>query len=266
MDLTDEYENAKYIPGAEGIRDGWEADGRDFRRAQEALGRAALNLPYGPGERERWDLFAPSARPEGLLVFVHGGYWRLMGREWFGHLAAGAMERGWAVAMPSYTLAPEARIGRIVREVERAVLTACERVPEGPLVLAGHSAGGHLVARMASRLSGPAGDRLRRIVPISPLSDLRPLMRTAMNADLRIDPPEAAAESPALHPAPGVEGLVWVGAEERPAFLDQARWLSDAWGWPLRVDPGRHHFDVVDGLAEGGSPLMRAILGGAGPS
>ncbi|MGR3540241.1 MAG: alpha/beta hydrolase [Hasllibacter sp.] len=261
MDLTEDYENAKYIPGAEGIRDGWEADSRDFRAAQEAVGRAALNLPYGPGARERWDLFTPSARPEGLMVFVHGGYWRLMGREWFGHLAAGAMARGWAVAMPSYPLAPDARIGAITEAVRRAVLAACDRVPGGPLVLTGHSAGGHLAARMAEVLDGPARDRLARVVPISPVSDLRPLMRTAMNEDLRIDAPEAAAESPALRPAPGVPGTVWVGAEERPAFLDQARWLADAWGWPLRVDPGRHHFDVVDGLGQADGPLMRAVLG-----
>ncbi|PRY92716.1 alpha/beta hydrolase family protein [Hasllibacter halocynthiae] len=261
MDLTDEYENAKYVPDAEAIRDGWEADSRDFRAAQQALGRAALNLAYGPGERERWDLFMPAARPEGLMVFVHGGYWRLMGREWFGHLARGAMERGWGVAMPSYPLAPDARIGGIAGAVRRAVLAACARVPAGPLVLTGHSAGGHLAARTAEGLEGAARDRLSRVVPISPVSDLRPLMRTAMNADLGIDPPEAAAESPALRPAPGVPGTVWVGSEERPAFLDQARWLADAWGWPLRVDPGRHHFDVVDGLADPGSPLMDAALG-----
>lgn len=260
MDLTDDYENAKYIPGAEDIRDGWEADSRDFRAAQQALGRAALNLAYGPGGRERWDLFTPSARPEGLMVFVHGGYWRLMGREWFGHLARGAMERGWAVAMPSYPLAPGARIGAITGAVHRAVLAAHARVPGGAMVLAGHSAGGHLVARMAEVLEGAARARLARVVPISPVSDLRPLMRTAMNDDLSIDPPEAAAESPALRPAPGVPGAVWVGAEERPAFLDQARWLADAWQWSLRVEPGRHHFDVVDGLADPESPLMRAVL------
>ncbi|MEM8582137.1 MAG: alpha/beta hydrolase, partial [Pseudomonadota bacterium] len=53
---------------------------------------------------------------------------------------------------------------------------------------------------------------------------------------------------------------VWVGAEERPVFLDQARWLANAWGANLRIDPGRHHFDVIDGLCEAESPLTSALL------
>jgi hypothetical protein len=99
------------------------------------------------------------------------------------------------------------------------------------------------------------------VVPISPIGDLAPLMHTSMNADLRIDADEAAAESPARLPAPGVETHVWVGADERPAFLDQARGLASAWGARLTVEPGRHHFDVVEGLADPAGPLVRAVTG-----
>ncbi len=101
-------------------------------------------------------------------------------------------------------------------------------------------------------------------MPISPLSDLRPLMQTKMNDDLRLDAAEAGTESPALQRAlRDIPVTVWVGAEERPAFLDQARWLADAWpNAKLHVDPGRHHFDVIDGLRDPDSPLMCALLGG----
>ena len=65
---------------------------------------------------------------------------------------------------------------------------------------------------------------VKRVVPISPLADLEPISLTAMNADLRLDAAEIARESPArLTPRPGVEAHVWVGAQERPAFLWQAR-------------------------------------------
>ena len=43
-------------------------------------------------------------------MFVHGGYWLRFDRDMWSHLAAGAVARGWACAIPSYTLAPEARI------------------------------------------------------------------------------------------------------------------------------------------------------------
>jgi acetyl esterase/lipase len=203
--------------------------------------------------------------PEGLVVFVHGGFWRAFDRRSWTHLAGGAVAAGWACAIPSYTLAPHARIAEITRQVALAIDTAARHVA-GPIRLVGHSAGGHLVARM---LTGDvplgAADRLAGCVPISPLSDLRPLLDTGMNVDLRLDAEEAAAESPVLHPRRReVPTTVWVGADERPAFLEQARWLAEAWDVPLVVEPRRHHFDVIAGLERPGSPLMRAVLGVAG--
>jgi alpha-beta hydrolase superfamily lysophospholipase len=163
--------------------------------------------------------------------------------------------------MPSYTLAPEATIPGITAEAVRAIDAAAARVA-GPIVLAGHSAGGHLVARAVGDDAGLAArGRVRRVVPISPVADLRPLMLTGMNADLRIDNAVAAAESPALLPRPGMEVHVWVGGDERPAFLDQARWLADAWDARLTVEPGRHHFDVIEPLAEPESGITGALVG-----
>ena len=105
-------------------------------------------------------------------------------------------------------------------------------------------------------------ERIKRIVPISPLTDLRPFLDISMNDTLRLDIEEAASESPVRHEVPEPPGAVWVGAEERPVFLDQAMALRDAWGCDLRVDPGRHHFDVIDGLMNADSPLVESILHG----
>ena len=104
-------------------------------------------------------------------------------------------------------------------------------------------------------------DRIARVVPVSPLSNLVPLLRTGLNATLRLDLWGAVAESPLLHPRPAAPVTVWVGAEERPAFLDQALWLSRAWDAALVVEPGRHHFDVIAGLEQPDHPLTGAVLG-----
>ena len=103
---------------------------------------------------------------------------------------------------------------------------------------------------------------VKRVVPISPLADLEPISLTAMNADLRLDATEIAQESPALlPPRPGVEAHVWVGAQERPAFLWQARLFSEAWSCPWTPESGKHHFDIIDGLTDPTSTLLSVCLG-----
>lgn len=258
QDINRAYQNGAFIPGSEVLPARWAAEAAAFRAS---LGqRARTGISYGPAVRQQLDLFQPEGTARGLLVFVHGGYWLEFGRDSWSHLAAGAVARGWAVAMPSYTLAPEARIAQMTAEVAQAVRAASDLVP-GPVVVTGHSAGGHLSARM-----GCADQDLpmvRRVVPISPLSELEPLRQTAMNARLHLDVTEVAGESPArLALRPGCSAHVWVGGAERPAFLWQARTLSEAWACAWTVAPAKHHFDVIDELTDPTSALMNACLEG----
>ncbi|MGP3698306.1 alpha/beta hydrolase [Rhodobacter sp. NSM] len=256
------YANGPFIPEADSYPPRWKAAAAAFR---SALGdRARLDLAYGPEERQRFDLFLPQIDPRGLVLFLHGGYWMAFGREDWSHLAAGSLAQGMAVAVPSYRLAPAARIGEMVRDAARALEAAAELVP-GPIAVTGHSAGGHLAARLAcadAPLSPAVAGRLRRCVPISPLAELAPLIRTGMNATLRLDAVEVEAESPArLIRRPSTAVAIHVGGQERPAFLWQARLLSEAWCCPWHVVPDRHHFDVIDALADPGSPLVVDLTG-----
>jgi len=244
MDWDDAYANAAHIPGADSYPPRWEAEAEAFR-----LMHRFDVLRYGLHARQELDLFFPQGDPLGLMVFVHGGYWLRFDRRSWSHLAAGALARGYAAALPSYPLAPEVGIPEITRSVAKAVQLAADAVP-GPVRLAGHSAGGHLVARMACEdVDLDCRDRIARIVPISPVADLRPMMKTAMGPQLHLTDAVCAAESPTLLPAPDLPVTVWVGADERPAFVDQARWLGEAWDCPVEIEIGRHHFDVIDGLA-----------------
>lgn len=258
------YANRDFIPDADGYIDRWEDAAEAHRSIEKDLGRAWLNRSYGPGDRLAYDLFYPSsARPDGLVMFVHGGYWRMFDRSYWSHLAVGPTQAGWAVAMPSYDLCPAVSIAQITVQISQALQHAAAAV-SGPIRLLGHSAGGHLVARMICAdvgLPQEVLERIEHVLPISPVSDLRPLIDTKMNDDFRLDDALARAESPALMRPADIPTTVWVGAEERPAFLDQARWLAEAWdNATLRIDPGRHHFDVIEGLEDADSPLMRALL------
>ncbi|MBE0692608.1 MAG: alpha/beta hydrolase [Aquamicrobium sp.] len=269
-DWDDAYANGANIARGERWPDAWAEPARAFRDRLAGEGRAKLDLAYGDGPRNRFDLFLPTDIPKGLVVFVHGGFWLRLDKSFLSHLAAGPLAHGHAVAMPSYTLCPDIRISGIVGEVGRAVEAAAGMV-EGPLRLTGHSAGGHLATRMIctdSPLPAAVRTRIVNTVSISGVHDLRPLMRTQMNASLNIDAAEARAESPALlEPLPGARLACWVGAAERSEFVRQNALLANAWtglgATTLRVEePDRHHFNVVDGLADPAHALTVTLLTG----
>lgn len=263
MEFDDAYANGAYIEGAADYPPRWAASAADFRNALGA--RARLDIAYGSGgeARHRFDLFLPETPPLGVLVFVHGGYWLNFDKSSWSHLAVGALGRGWAVAMPSYDLCPTVHIRDITSQIAQAVARIAQEV-EGPISLVGHSAGGHLVARMLDPglLPQEVGARIRRVVPISPLSDLRPLLRTSMNERLCLDLAEAEAESPVnMTDRLPAEVTVWVGGAERPAFLDQAVWLVDAWAADHVIALDRHHFNVIDALADPQSDMIAVLTG-----
>lgn len=267
-DWDDAYANSTHIPEGDAYPERWKAAAAEFR-AGLAPDRRREALPYGRHPRETVDVFLPEGAPRGVVVLVHGGYWLRFDRSYFSHLAAGALARGWVVALPSYPLAPEARIAAITAAIGEAVTQIAAAMP-GEIVLVGHSAGGHLVTRQVcedSRLPERVAARVARVVSISGLHDLRPLLRLAMNADLRLDPAEAAAESPALlYPRAGTRAHVWVGDAERPEFIRQSTLLANIWTG-LRAEmaqtiaPGQHHFDVIAPLADPDSELVAAIVG-----
>ncbi len=269
-DWDDAYANSANIANGERWPEAWVEPARRFREELAATGRTRLDQSYGGKPRNRFDLFLPDGKPQGLVVFVHGGFWMRLDRSFWSHLAAGPLAHRHAVAMPSYTLCPETRIAGITREVGAAIAEAGGMV-DGPIRLAGHSAGGHLVTRMISATSPlPEAVRARIVntVSISGVHDLRPLMRTKMNARLRIDAEEARAESPALlEPMAGARLCCWVGANERSEFVRQNALLASIWtglsATTMAVEePDRHHFNVIDGLADPTHPLTLTLLTG----
>lgn len=263
------YANGVNIPNGDGFPALWAEAASAFRDRLAGEGRAKLDVAYGPAARNRLDLFLPEGAPEGLVVYVHGGWWLAFDKGSWSHLSAGPLAHGFAVAMPSYTLCPEARIAGITLEIGMAIEHAAAQIA-GPIHLTGHSAGGHLVARMitaTSPLSDAVRARIGNTAPISGLHDLRPLMNLSSNATLHIDDAEAAAESPVLlTPLHGSRLVCWVGAAERAEFIRLNSLLANVWtGFGIETavieEADRHHFNVVDGLADPEHPLTMALLG-----
>lgn len=263
-DWDDEFAVSAYIPGSEALPAEWTRRAAAYRASGV---RIDADVPYGDAPAQRMEVIHPDGPSRGLVIFVHGGFWMRTARTDWTDLAEGARANGWTVAMPGYTQAPDARISQITAQIAQAVGHAAGLVP-GPIRLAGHSAGGHLALRMIcddSPLAAQVSARITRTVSIGGLHDLRPLRLARMNATLRLSDDEAAAESPALHlPRPGARVTIWAGGDERPEFLRQSRLMAEIWAaeaqTDLVIEPGLHHFSVLEGLKTPETALMRALL------
>lgn len=264
-DWDDEFANMAHIPGSDALPQHWTETADAYRHS----GVKVEELAYGDHERERLDLIWPDDTPVGLAVFIHGGYWIRLDKSFWTHLAEGARSKGWLVCMPSYTLAPDARISEITKQIGLAISIASEQVT-GPIRLAGHSAGGHLATRMLcddTPLAIEVASRIEHTLSISGVHDLRPLLHTEMNNTLHLDLEEATLESAALHQPNGNPKLTaWVGGGERPEFIRQSQLLVQMWdgldaSTKCVIDGEHNHFTVIDDLSHADSAITQSFIG-----
>lgn len=268
-DWDDAYENPAHIPNAETIRKSWPKLANQFRKKLVKKSRAQLDIRYGKKPRNLLDIFLPEKKPKGLVVFIHGGYWRRFSKDIFSHLAQGALDKGYAVAMPSYTLCPDIKLSGITKEVGGAINHAAKLI-KGDIYIVGHSAGGHLASRMICKntpLKSSVQKRIQNTISISGVSDLRPLLSINVNDDLKLTAKEANADSPALLlPMKNAKLTCWVGMSERSEFIRQNALLANIWHGlgadiTLIEEQNTNHFTVVDGLMDSESDIVRQLLG-----
>jgi arylformamidase len=266
VDYEVEYNNRARVPEHAEIFARWQRDAAAYRDRMKAEENAELGLAYGTSARQKVDLFFPDATGHTpLALFVHGGYWRSLDASTFSHVSAGLNSRGVAVAVAGYDLCPDVTIGQIINQIRTACLFLWRRFGQR-LMVYGHSAGGHLAACMVAtdwkKLDPKAPiDLVPAGYSISGLFDLTPLIKTAMNADLRLDDTEVARISPMYWPV--TRGRVFdavVGGQESSEFLRQSHIITDNWrqrGIETRYEevPGANHFTVVDPLSDPNSAM-----------
>lgn len=270
--LDAQYNLRARWPQAKDFMAGWmEAGARERQRPGWRR-----DLSYGPELAEQLDLIVPAtARKPPLLVFIHGGYWQAMSHRDFTWLAPAYVKAGLAFASVNYALAPMVSIEAITRQMRAAIAWLWREAPAlgfdpDRIVVAGHSAGGHLAAMCATRGFMPAAvpqDVVKGALCLSGVFDLAPMMLTYQQPVLKLDPGQVARCSPIrLAGRPGVRVVCAVGGDETDEFLRQQRDFVAAWrgqGIDARVAPapGLHHFDVVEKLADWRHPIGRAVRG-----
>ena len=249
----------------------WAVDSATARTRLETR----LDVRYGSGPKQTMDLFL-TERARGTLLFIHGGYWRALDKSDHSFVAPPLVARDISVAVMNYDLCPGVDIARIVEECREAVAWLRREGPRyglavEPLVVSGHSAGGHLAAMLVATDWHARGLPQRTIagaVALSGVFDLEPLVQVSFNVDLKLDAGHAYLVSPIhLQPRVPTPMLIAAGADETSEFIRQSWLLWERWPEchpsgrrsPLFV-AGRHHFSVVSDLASAESELVRKTL------
>lgn len=267
IDYETEYNNRARVPEHPALIAGWAADAAAFRTRHAPI----AGLAYGERERARYDLFLPESPAEGpVALFVHGGYWQALDRSFFSHMAAGPLAHGVPVAVMSYDLCPAVSLAAIVRQVQDCVRALWLKL-ERPVIVYGHSAGGHLAAMMlATDWRKIDRDLPERPVPaalaVSGLFDLRPLVETSVNDKLGLDVAQAWHLSPLRLPAPqGLHLDSVVGGAESAEYLRQTREITEIWGaagsrTTSAVLPDENHFTVIASFAQAEGVLTKRLM------
>ncbi len=262
-------------PSHQAVLDRW---AKESARTRDALADQVI-LHYGAHELQSLDLFRPTDAPgpHPILVFVHGGYWQSLDKGDFSYLAPTFLAQGIAFASINYRLAPKASLSEICTDVTAALDHLQSRAADlgccdSNFVMAGHSAGGHLVMQELIRerrtLAEGIIDRPRTaaLAAISGVYDLEPLRRSYQQMILSIDAREVAELSPLRNaPASAPPVLVAVGDQETPEFVRQQNALVALWqalGLPIQglQASGEDHFRVVDLLAKKDHVVTRWLI------
>jgi len=238
------------------------AERNEASAALRASRKSFLDVPYGDRERTKIDLYPAADRTAPCLVFAHGGYWQRNSREVFAMLVEGVAAHGWSVAIPGYSLAPEASLTQIVTEISQALDWLAKNGEaygvSGPVILSGWSAGAHLVAMALDHPRVTAG------LAISGVYDLAPIRDTGLNNALKLTDEEIAKLSPLRLPVVHKRLDIAYGTAELPALIfdsihfHESRVAANAPGKIFPIE-GADHFSILGELRRPDGRLVDTV-------
>ncbi len=266
--LEEQYNNRARIPEHPRIFELW---AQASAAARQGLS-SRLDVAYGPGPKERLDIFPCSRENAPVLVFIHGGYWRSLDKSDVSFVAPSFVDSGAMVVVPNYDLCPSVDIPTIAMQVASATAwvyryAALYGGDPKRIVVVGHSAGGHL----ATMLLSCQWKSLERDLPstliksalsISGLYDLEPLRHAPfLQSDLKLTPQSVRRLSPVHFPAPRGCLVTVAGTNDSDEFLRQNLLIQKVWGQksvPIcETVAGVNHLNILHELVDPTARLHR---------
>ena len=215
-------------------------------------------IAYGSDPNQFGELRLPEGKgPHPTVIFIHGGYWRAaFDLTHAGHLCVAIARAGYAVWSLEYRRVGQPGGGypgtlQDIRAGARRV-SGIAGLDVGRVVVAGHSAGGHLALWLAAQQALP----LKGVAALAAVSDLRRAHEQNLGAGAVADfvgcgPAECndryAAASPAdLLPLPVPQVLLHGTADEIVPFDLSQRFARASKNARLVALPGAGHFELID--------------------
>jgi arylformamidase len=260
-DLEFEYVTGQGRPTFPSLLSAYEMESLEVAQRPDA----DLDLRYGSHERQRLDYFHATKPVSAVLVYFHAGYWQSRDKATFRFLATAFNDAGLDVALVNYPLCPSVTIEELVNAADQSIPFIHTHSRGLPLLLSGHSAGGHIAIELGGR-SRWDDVMIKGIAAISGVFDLRPLTGTSLNERLRLDEESALAASPILRvPIGSPPAIFAVGAEETDEFRRQSQHMERAWKAAGNISrykavEASDHFSILRRLADPTHELHRLIL------
>jgi arylformamidase len=265
------YNNRLLVPECMDILQRWTQGSAAVRQSADCK----IAIAYGLGDKEKLDIFSAAkssmSKAAPVLIFIHGGYWRSLDKADQSFLAPAFTKQGSCVVIPNYSLCPAVTVSDIVLQLVKAVAWVYKNIVKyggdpKRITVAGHSAGGHLVAMLLSCLWQKFDKALPKTVvksalSISGLFEMEtPMHSPYLQDSLHLTTAEVKRISPAWMPAPK-QGKLYsvVGGDESPEFLRHNQLIQTVWGKqavPVSEQlPGLNHFTVLESLCQPESRL-----------
>jgi acetyl esterase/lipase len=217
--------------------------------------------------RQHLDYFLPRGVPAyPIVVFIHGGFWIHQSKDYFQPVVAlyrnvgiALARQGIATAVIDYRLAPAVTFDEQFGDVAAAIAWVQANVQDERMVIAGHSAGGHITALAAfdeARLAAAGVDTAAIVgyAPLSPIVDLQMMADSAPEyaaIAAEVFGADLATPSPSTYFRAAVKPLlVLLGGSDEPFIAAQVPMAIEelrALGAPVTFDivPGHTHDDMV---------------------
>lgn len=274
--LDFQYDNQAQVPDPRRYLD-WYPVASEAARARVPH---EAGIAYGPQSAQKLDVFFPDVRSSSRLlpvvVFIHGGAWKALGRTSSSFAAETFTSHGALYVALGFSLMPLAgNLDEMVAQVRSGIAWLHEHIasrggdPERIHVL-GHSSGAHLAAMIAvtdwPRLYSLPSGVVRSVAVISGMYDLEPVRLSYRNTMLNLDRAAEVRNSPARNlPTAGVPLLVGYGELETDEFKRQAIAFHEMWAHRFgngRLFMGRrlNHYEIAETLANSTSNLSQLLL------